>query len=437
VEVVVDFEGGTTGPLTLHVMGCGDWDNPDLHPVTETFTIVDNPDQSGINKSSKVMKFIRRGTNNGGFPWGGFWAGAVPNIDVTTNKYVHVKVWKTRISPVKFKLEGGTTGTLEIFSKYEQSATNRWVDMVFDFTTLTGPYPTVAFMPDFEDPLTQTDDLDIYFDDIIFNNDSTPILPPPPVIANFEDGTAGPLTLHVMGCGDWDNAELHPVTETFTIVDNPDPSGINTSTKVMKFIRRGTNNSGSPWGGFWASADPNVDVTDYKYVHAKVWKPRISPAKFKLEGGTAGTLEIFSIIPQEATNQWVDMVFDFTTKTGTYPTIAFMPDFEDPLTQVEDIEIYLDDILINNEAPSIGINDLEPFTFSIYPNPSDGIITIENTVDLMKVTVFNMMGQEVMNLKQIPAGKIDINLENQINGLYFITLTDLKGRSSSAKVIKR
>jgi hypothetical protein len=38
--------------------------------VEETFMVIDNPDVSGINTSTKVLKFIRRGTDKGGLPWG-------------------------------------------------------------------------------------------------------------------------------------------------------------------------------------------------------------------------------------------------------------------------------------------------------------------------------------------------------------------------------
>ena len=53
--------------------------------------------------------------------------------------------------------------------------------------------------------------------------------------------------------------------------------------------------------------------------------------------------------PQTSTGVWEDMVFDFSSKTGTYPTISFMPDFEDPLTLTNDIVIYFDDIMVNND----------------------------------------------------------------------------------------
>jgi hypothetical protein len=99
-------------------------------------------------------------------------------VDVTTNKYMHVKVWKPRISPVKFKIEGGAAGTLEIASMNAQTETGKWVDYVFDYSGKTGPYPTIVFMPDFADPVGLTEDIDIYFDDIILNNNPNPMLEP-------------------------------------------------------------------------------------------------------------------------------------------------------------------------------------------------------------------------------------------------------------------
>jgi len=441
-QMMADFENGTTDSLTLHVMGNGDWDNDALHPVSQTFIVVDNPHVSGINTSSKVLKFTRRGTNNGGQSWGGFWASLSKSIDLTTNKYVHVKVWKPVVSPVKFKLEGGPSGTLEIFSKNTQDSTSQWVDMVFDFSSLTGKYPTVSLMPDFDDPFTRTNDTTIYIDDIQLTNDSVPI-----TVAsknkfdiNFEDSTNGPLTLHVMGNGDWDNDALHPVSQTFSIVNNPDPSGINTSNKVMKFIRRGTDNGGQPWGGFWADISDSADLTTNQYIHVEVYKPRISPIKFKFQGGAAGDLEIFSTNQQTITNGWQDMVFDFTSITGKYPICAFMPDFEDPLTITADQTIYFDNIVLNNDPnprTTTGIPDHRSFDFNLYPNPVVNDLFLQLNTDLQKLIVYNIMGQKVLEMDQVRKGIVHVNIRDLTNGIYIMSLTDLNNRTSMKKFIKK
>ncbi|MCF8371377.1 MAG: T9SS type A sorting domain-containing protein [Bacteroidales bacterium] len=435
-QMVADFEDGTNGPLTLHVMGSGAWDDDTQHPVAETFMVVDNPDISGINTSAKVMKFVRRGTVNGGMPWGGFWANIVPNIDVTTNKYVHVKVWKPRISPLKFKLEGGPSGTLETGSMYPQTVEGMWEDIVFDFTTMDGAYPVVAFMPDFEDPLTLGPDTSIYFDEILVSNDSTPIILSN-VIADFEDGTNGPFTFHVMGCGAWDDDTQHPVNETFMVVDNPDISGINTSAKVMKFVRRGTVNGGMPWGGFWANVLPNVDVTTNKYVHVKVWKTRISPLKFKLEGGPSGTLETASMNTQSGINMWEDIVFDFTTMDGAYPVVAFMPDFEDPLTLADDIDIYFDDMMVSDDPTpiSLGVNEVFSTNFTLYPNPCTNSFELNNT-DFQALIIYDITGQQVLSAKNLNTGNVSVEVSALSQGLYIISLVDRNNKRTSRKLIK-
>ncbi|MFU8843429.1 MAG: T9SS type A sorting domain-containing protein [Bacteroidales bacterium] len=328
-QVIEDFE---SIPLNLMLGGADD---------ASTMTVVPNPDPSGINTSARVVKFER---DKDGVPWGGFWSSLPMPVDVTVNKYVHVKVWKPRISPIKFKLEGGAAGTLEVESMNAQTEVYAWEDMVFDFSSKTGEYPVIAFMPDFEDPLTLTEDIVIYFDDIIVNNDPTPGSPGDYTIENFEH-----IPINLM-LGD-PGSDL----STMTVVLNPDPSGINTSATVMEFLR---DKDGVPWGGFWSPLPEPVDVTENKYVHVKVWKPRISPLKFKLEGGAAGNLEIESMNPQTEINKWVDIVFDFSSLTGEYPVIAFMPDFQDPLALTDDIIIYFDDIRVTDSPIPMSVADV-------------------------------------------------------------------------------
>lgn len=337
-QVIEDFE---TIPLNMMLGGADD---------LSTMEVVANPDPNGINTSPMVVKFTR---DMNGVPWGGFWSPQAVPVDLTTNKYVHVKVWKPRITPLKFKVEGGPSANLEIFSMNPQTLTNQWEDIVFDFSEKTGNWNTVVFMPDFEDPITLTEDIIIYFDDIIVNNDPTPGSTADFVIENCEHI---PINLMLGGAED---------LSTMTVVANPDQSGINPSATVMEFHR---DKDGVPWGGFWSSLPTPVDVTVNKYVHVKVWKPRISPIKLKLEGGAAGTLEVGSTSPQTEINMWVDMVFDFSSVTGEYPIIAFMPDFEDPLALTDDITIYFDDIRVTNDPNPM---ELINVTFSVDMTAAD------------------------------------------------------------------
>jgi hypothetical protein len=408
-QVIEDFE-----VIKMNLMLGGDADQSSM-------TVVPNPDATGINTSNWVVKFVR---DMDGVPWGGFWSSLPVVVDVTVNKYVHVKVWKTRISPIKFKLEGGAAGTLEAPSMNPQTTTGAWEDIVFDFSSKTGTYPVIAFMPDFEDPLVLTEDIVIYFDDIIVNNDPTPNSAAAYVIEDYEV-----IKLNYMG-GD-------PLLDlsTMTLIPNPDATGINTSNWVVKFER---DKDGVPWGGFWSSLPAPIDVTTNKYMHAKVWKPRISPIKFKIEGGAAGTLEAPSMNPQAHTDMWEDMVFDYTSKTGTYPVIAFMPDFEDPLALAEDIVIYFDDIILNNDPnPLTGINVVQGDNrISIYPVPFNTYLVLNTTVELKSLAITSAIGQHVMTLENLGTGTKTINTSSLATGFYFVTCYPKTGNAFVQKIVK-
>ena len=83
-EAVQMMENFDNIPLNYLLGGAEDLSNMSIFP---------NPDKSGINLSDYVTKFVR---DKDGVPWGGFWSPLPAVIDVTTNKFVHVKVWKPR-----------------------------------------------------------------------------------------------------------------------------------------------------------------------------------------------------------------------------------------------------------------------------------------------------------------------------------------------------
>jgi hypothetical protein len=277
-------------------------------------------------------------------------------------------------------------------------------------------------MPDFEDPLTLTGDIALYFDDIMVNNDPAPNSAAAYVIEDYE---IMPLNLMT---GD-------PLVDlsTMTVVPNPDASGINTSNYVVEFFR---DKDGVPWGGFW-SATP-VDVTTNKYMHVKVWKPRISPIKFKIEGGAAGTIEAPSMNPQTKIGEWEDIVFDFSAKTGPYPVVAFMPDFEDPLVLTDNITLYFDDIILNNDpSPLVGIAPVSKDNkVSVYPSPFSNFLTVNAFADLKSISITSVIGQQVINMENLPAGKTTINTSMLTSGIYFVTINPKSDSPYTVKVMK-
>ncbi len=191
----------------------------------------------------------------------------------------------------------------------------------------------------------------VYISDNMTLDDIWSVIVPPEVemIADFENINLLNI-IEVMGCGNWNNL---PISETFMPVINPNPSGINSSSTVLKFLRRGTNELGEAAAGFVANHTLNVD--EYDFLHVMVWKPKISPLKVRTHWYSS-YYETLNLNQQNAENSWVDIVFDLRTFENEYGYFDLFPDFEEPLSSNELVEIYIDNIRLSNDStPMLGV----------------------------------------------------------------------------------
>jgi hypothetical protein len=125
-------------------------------------------------------------------------------------------------------------------------------------------------------------------------------------------------------------------------ISNPDPSGINTSATVAKFIAR---QAGQQWALFFTDDDGQFtfDATN-STVKIMVWKPVISPVHFKVEGATGTPTEL--TVDNTVTNQWEELTFDFSSVEGqTYNRLVILPDF---YARPQDNTMYVDNIQVPN-----------------------------------------------------------------------------------------
>jgi hypothetical protein len=98
---------------------------------------------------------------------------------------------------------------------------------------------------------------------------------------------------------------------------------------------------------------------------------------------------------------------------------------------------YLLDIQITRSLIT-GLDELTENSFEVYPNPSNGIFTIQPNFEKptdANIKIFNTLGEIVkaMDLKQVSNSKIEINLDNAA-GLYFLEMKTNSG-SSTKKII--
>ena len=81
--------------------------------------------------------------------------------------------------------------------------------------------------------------------------------------------------------------------------------------------------------------------------------------------------------------------------------------------------MYIDNWFLTNDS-TLGLNSLETFKFSIYPNPVNEIMTLENA-NCSEVEIYNLIGKKIKSATVI---NNNINLGELNKGIYFIKAGD-------------
>lgn len=256
------------------------------------------------------------------------------------------------------------------------------------------------------------------------------------VIADFE-GTPPTIIMNaISGC-------------TASIVANPSKTGINLSDSVAMFEFEVNHEE---WAGVWVSrrtgndADSTtawIDADSYRYIHVMVYKDVISNLKFKLEGSYSGTVEKYATNPDKGTNAaintWQDIVIDFDEVDGFVPIWLVSPNWDDPNRTTSTSVAYIDNVVFNNNPnPRVvesGITSIRDNKTMIYPNPFKNNLHIQNASGLDQVTVSNILGASVIQVK-VTGNEIVVPTDNLAKGVYIVTVIDKTGVSSCQRLIK-
>ncbi|WP_338237918.1 sulfatase-like hydrolase/transferase [Persicobacter diffluens] len=399
--LIEDFEGETV--LDFRQLG-----------QTENLQVVNNPSPDALNASSKCFYMER--PNSGAPNYSGTWADVAQPFR-PVDRYLHMKVLKERISPIKFKFEGSRAQQFE--SLNDQTRVGEWEDIVFDISSYDGEVSRIVIQPDFEvgefhqiyiddiwiniesephqafdqlkvegvkeyeveeysaeirwNPLGNAVAYDIYLNDELLGADLADtlfalvdLLPATTYEVRVQATNAHDFksqkseilifsTLEELPEGDFviDDMEDEPLVympmgliDDIAIIDNPNPSGINTSSKVLQMSRLEAPSQN--WAGVWAVV-PAFDRR-HPYLHVKIMKDHLSQPRFGLIGpDDQPKMEILPTNTAQVVGQWVDYVFDFSAFAGQVVKLNIQPDFENGARGM----LYVDDILMNSDPNPI------------------------------------------------------------------------------------
>ncbi len=94
-----------------------------------------------------------------------------------------------------------------------------------------------------------------------------------------------------------------------TIIANPQPNGINTSSKVAKMVK----NAGQTWGGAVITLGSPIDFSANKVFRMKVFSPRVgAKVLLKVENLTNGGISYEKEVTTTVANAWEDLAFDYS-----------------------------------------------------------------------------------------------------------------------------
>ncbi len=338
VITVVAKSGGEATATASDTVNISEANEPVTLPIDfESFTVnyafndfgnvesavIDNPDPSGINTSSKVAQSIKPA---GAETWAGTYLTLESPMDFSVNNNFKMKVWSPKVGAVvKLKVENLDNPDISYEVDQTTTTSEAWEELTYDFSeiSLTEEYQKVVVFFDFGNP---GDDAVYYFDEIQLVPGNLP------AISLIEDFEGTPPAFTAFG----NIADIE-------VVPNPDASGVNTSATVAKM----TKTSGSEtWAGAFFEVAAPLDLNNYSKILVKTWSPTSGIiVKVKLENQDASITHEIDV-NTTAANAWEELTYDFSeAPAADYMRIVIFFDFGNP---GDDSVYYFDDFALTN-----------------------------------------------------------------------------------------
>ncbi|SFQ50883.1 hypothetical protein [Flavobacterium akiainvivens] len=253
-------------------------------------TVIDNPDPTGINTSSKVARQVKNAGSE-------TWAGSLVTLDtpitnLATMPYFKMKVWSPAVGTTfLLKIENLANNTINHEVQAVTTVANQWEELIYDFSNADAnqTYNNVVVFCNFN--VTGAGD-EYYFDDVEQSVSGVPMVMP----ITFENTSLDYTFTDFLGAAS-------------AVENNPVSGGINTSNTVLRILK---STGGQDWAGSWILLSEPVDFSTQGKIKMKVYSPTANtPVIFKFEN-IDNTSSVEKNVSTTVANQWEEMTFDFT-----------------------------------------------------------------------------------------------------------------------------
>ncbi|NNT72851.1 T9SS type A sorting domain-containing protein [Flavobacterium sp. IMCC34852] len=444
LDLVLGFETTETGGINGAPFGNGP------APVVQT----------GIG--SNTSQVLRIDGNPTGEPWQGINLTLTSLVNLTATKTMTMDVYSD--TPITFlvKVTGGVGGPAVVAASASHPGGSTWQTVSFTFNTSLDGQPAPAngtyggfvihtyWAPGavgFFNPTVPTPARTFYVDNIRGPLGTPPVIPAPTVAAPTPPNRAASDVRSIF------SDAYAPVT---AIGYTGDDNSYNTSwcpatTSLVQVEGNNTNRItglGCEGIGFLAG---RFDATGFTHFHMDIWTPtatqdKVFSFKFSNWNGTNGETNAWeytatnaNVLTSGAEGTWISIDLPFSAPTfncvNTPPGNACpgVTDFAQ-FVMTSNLDIVYYDNLYLHKNTVLSTNDFETPKARIYPNPVTDILNIESEMAIEKVTVYNVLGQEVIS-KSPNTESVALDVASLQAGVYVIK-TAINGNISSTRFIK-
>ncbi|MEY3052351.1 MAG: hypothetical protein RLY31_2136 [Bacteroidota bacterium] len=392
---------------------------------SDLLSVVTNPVASVTNSSIQVGQYDDQPNQ----PWDALCYNFPGTIDLEVFNQLSIMVLADQAAPVLLKLEGGSSPAAEIWTDY--TTPGEWQKLSADFAGQAGQdHQRVCFF--FNGGNDHAGAVETYYID----NLALEHAPFDGCIMNFDQAAFSSLVWNYFP-NDGDGA--------FEVIDNPDPSGINTSAKVGKAVEKAS--SGQPWQGMYTDLPSYIDLSATKLVKMKIWSPQVASVTMKLENpanpGAPGSSGDNTVANTKA-NEWEELTFDFSASPnplpddGQYRRVTLIWDIVN--IPGADVTYFFDDIQLEGGSCSF-TNTFEkpaaPAQLSVFPNPSSDLLNIRQLGTANRLEIRDLMGRTVATLMVGQHTEASLHIGSFPSGMYVVAGYDRAGRLvANARFVK-
>ena len=191
------------------------------------------------------------------------------------------------------------------------------------------------------------------------------------------------------------------------------------------------------------------NATGFTRFHIDIWTPistqdKVFSFKFSNWNNTTGETNAYeytatnaNTLPSGAQGTWITIDIPMTSfnciNTPPGNACPSVSDFTQFVITSNLGTVYYDNLYLHKNTV-LSTNDFETLNARIYPNPATNLLNIESEISIEKVSVYNILGQEVIS-KSPNAELVTLDVSSLQLGVYIVK-TSINGNVSSTRFIK-